>query len=434
MKKTDVLIIGAGAAGLMAASQLVKAGKKVTVLEARNHTGGRIHTLRNTLFFKNAELGAEFIHGNLPITLALLKDARIAYHTSAGEMWEYCDGSFKKSEQFAEGWDLLLKKLKQLKKDMPINDFVQQQFAEEKYAALRENVWNYVSGYDTADPRKASAFALRNEWLHEDENAQYRITNGYCSLIKYLAGISKSAGNEIILNAVVKEVLWKKGDVKVTTTDDVIYEAEKVIIALPLGVLQADKHEIGAISFHPAIPEQNTAINSMGFGAIIKVLLKFDKPFWEGKDIEGLAGQSLKNMGFLFTEEAIPTWWTQTPQHSALLTGWLGGPAANDKKDHSADEILMLVLISLSNVFKISTEELKAKLIAWHVANWTAEPYTRGSYAYDTIESPAARKVLVKPVENTLYFAGEYLYDGPAMGTVEAALTSGMKTAGKVLL
>ncbi|MEO6149610.1 MAG: NAD(P)/FAD-dependent oxidoreductase [Mucilaginibacter sp.] len=433
MKKTEVLIIGAGAAGLMAAYQLTKAGKKVTVLEARNHTGGRIHTLSNELFFKHAELGAEFVHGNLPITLALLKEARIAYKPAGGGMWEYSNGSFKQSEQFAEGWDLMLKKLKELKEDMPVNDFVRLQFPEEKYTKLRENVWNYVSGYDTADPRKASAFALCNEWQNEDEDAQHRINNGYCALIKYLAGVCKAAGNEIILNAIVKDILWKKDDVKVTTTDDTIYEANKLIIALPLGVLQADKNEQGAVGFHPAITEQQDAIGKMGFGAIIKVLLEFDKPFWESKEMEKAAGHSLKNMGFLFTEEAIPTWWTQVPQHSPLLTGWLGGPAAYDKKDLSPDEILTLSLISLSNVFKMGVDDLKVKLIAWHVANWTAEPFTRGSYAYDTIESPAARKLLIKPVEDTLYFAGEYLYDGPAMGTVEAALSSGMQTVEKVI-
>jgi monoamine oxidase len=63
------------------------------------------------------------------------------------------------------------------------------------------------------------------------------------------------------------------------------------------------------------------------------------------------------------------------------------------------------------------------------VVNWTADPFTRGSYAYDTIEAPGARKILNAPINNTIYFAGEYLYDGPAMGTVEAALTSGVEIA-----
>ena len=68
MEISDILIIGAGATGLMAAYKLSEAGKKVIVLEARNRTGGRIHTMSHESFFKHAELGAEFVHGDLPVT------------------------------------------------------------------------------------------------------------------------------------------------------------------------------------------------------------------------------------------------------------------------------------------------------------------------------------------------------------------------------
>ena len=69
---TDVLIIGAGASGLMAARELTKQQKSVMILEARNRTGGRIHTVRDDKLELPAELGAEFIHGKLPVTLNLL--------------------------------------------------------------------------------------------------------------------------------------------------------------------------------------------------------------------------------------------------------------------------------------------------------------------------------------------------------------------------
>ena len=61
--------------------------------------------------------------------------------------------------------------------------------------------------------------------------------------------------------------------------------------------------------------------------------------------------------------------------------------------------------------------------------NWTAKPFTRGSYAYDTVNAAACRKTLNTPVDNTLFFTGEYLYEDTAMGTVEAALTSGKSVA-----
>ncbi|MDF2434452.1 MAG: hypothetical protein JWP44_4083, partial [Mucilaginibacter sp.] len=97
------------------------------------------------------------------------------------------------------------------------------------------------------------------------------------------------------------------------------------------------------------------------------------------------------------------------------------------------EEILQQSLRSLSNIFKLDPDELKDKLVSFNIANWTNEPFTRGSYAYDTIATPASRKLLNEPANNTLFFAGEYLYDGPAMGTVEAALTSGIDAAKRML-
>jgi len=71
----DVIIIGGGAAGLMAAKLLSEAGKKNLLLEARDRLGGRIHCI-NSLSL-SAQGGAEFIHGNLQTTFDLLKEAGI---------------------------------------------------------------------------------------------------------------------------------------------------------------------------------------------------------------------------------------------------------------------------------------------------------------------------------------------------------------------
>ena len=69
MKNYDVIIIGAGAAGISAAHALCHKGKKVLVLEARSRVGGRIHSIDDAAFPQPVEAGAEFIHGKLPVTL-----------------------------------------------------------------------------------------------------------------------------------------------------------------------------------------------------------------------------------------------------------------------------------------------------------------------------------------------------------------------------
>jgi len=432
MQNSHILVIGTGATGLMAARTLSKAGRKVTILEARNRCGGRIHTLNEEMFFKNAELGAEFVHGDLPVTLNLLKEAGIPYHSAAAEMLHYKNGKFNREGEFKD-WDKVVSKLGELKHDISIKDFLDKEFPGEEHKELRVSVIRFVSGYDTADPARASSFALREEWKNEDEGAQHRVEGGYGVMIKYLEDECKQEGAQIYLNSIVKEIHWQPGKVKVIAQDGAIYEAGQIIIAMPLGVLQAEKSQTGAITFLPEIKEQNKAIQSMGFGSIIKVLLEFDEPFWEDEDAEELAGISLENMGFVLSDETIPTWWTQAPQHSPVLTGWLGGLPAFEKKDSSSEDILQISLQSVSNIFKRSVDELKDKLIAFDIANWTADPFTLGSYAYDTIEAPASRKLLNEPVENTIFFAGEYLYEGPAMGTVEAALTSGLEAAKRII-
>ena len=417
----------------MAARTLAKAGKKVTLLEARNRCGGRIHSISDNLSIGTIKLGAEFVHGDLPITLSLLKDAGIACQPVHFEMWHYRDGQFENGEPFMEGWGLLAEKLGKIEKDISINDFLENEFKGELYDTLKASVRGFASGYDTADPNLASTFALRNEWLNEDEDAQYRIEGGYGAIIDYLEKEFIQAGGVIHLNSAVKSVHWKDGEVNVITDEGLVYEATQIILALPLGILQAGEQDKAAIEFHPPIPGHINAINGMGFGAVIKILLEFDEPFWEDAQTEELAGKSLANMSFLLSDEQIPAWWTQAPKRSPLLTGWLGGPPATAKKDLQDGEILAQSLQSISNIFKRDMQQLKDKLVAYHIINWTNEPFTLGSYAYDKVETAAARKVLTEPVENTLFFAGEYLYDGAVMGTVEAALSSGEIVAKKML-
>jgi monoamine oxidase len=427
MHTADVLIIGAGAAGLMAAYELSKADKQVIIIEARNRTGGRIHTLGDTPFLKYAELGAEFVHGDLPLTLKILNEAGIGITPANGQMWHYKDGRLSKGYPQGEHWGLLMQKLNKLKQDISIGDFLQQEFGDDLYAGLRESVSKFVAGYDTADQFKASAFALRKEWQAEDGGAQHRIKGGYGKMTDYLEAVCRQSGAQLFLNSVVTNIYWVHGTVEAITADGISYKADKAIIALPLGVLQANEN---TLNFSPSLASYRQALNQIGYGAIVKLLLEFKLPFWEDKTIKGA---DLKKMSFVLSDEEIPTWWTQFPQQSHILTGWLGGPNAEKKKHLSNQELLEQGLESLSNIFDLPVKELEQKLLVWNIVNWTTDPYTLGSYVYDMVESSAARKILSAPVDNTLYFAGEYLYEGPAMGTVEAALTSGLAVARKVL-
>ncbi len=80
----------------------------------------------------------------------------------------------------------------------------------------------------------------------------------------------------------------------------------------------------------------------------------------------------------------------------------------------------------------MSILELKEKITGSQVINWVTDPFSRGAYSYGTVKGTDAIKFLSKPVESTIFFAGEAFYDGTLMGTVEAALDSGLKTAKKI--
>ncbi len=80
MSRSKIIIIGAGAAGLMAGRELSKVGNEVIILEAGDRCGGRIFDVYDPAFPFPVLLGAEFIHGNLPFTISLLKEAGIHFY------------------------------------------------------------------------------------------------------------------------------------------------------------------------------------------------------------------------------------------------------------------------------------------------------------------------------------------------------------------
>ena len=425
MNQPDTIIIGAGAAGLITALELAKAGKKVLALEARNRIGGRCFTFSGDGFTQPVELGAEFIHGELPLTFKLLKEAGLKYEAVSGESFQAKNGEIVPSEFFMEHWDELEQALQEVQEDQPLDQFLQQHFQEDKYADLCKSVNQFAAGYDTADPARVSLFSLRDEWLNEHlEETQYRISGGYVGLMDFLAKEIEKLDGEIKLDSIVKQVNWQQGLVDVLT-DNASFTGTKLVLTIPLGVLVLAGNETGAIVFNPDLPEQRKAATEMGFGAIIKILMEFTEPFWEEK--------GLRNMQFLFSEEKIPTWWAQNPQRNNVLTGWLGGKPQDKIQTLNDEGLLQEAIVSLAHIFNVDASFIEQKLVAAKVYNWTADPFTRGSYSYATLQTKLAREILKKPIAQTIYFAGEALFEGEQLGTVEAALVSGLEVAKEII-
>ena len=429
----DVIIIGAGAAGLMAAKKLSTAGVAVCVLEARDRIGGRIHTTNDFALAVPAEGGAEFIHGNLEVTLDLLKEAAINKQRIKGEVWHVIKGTWNQQNDFFTNAELVIQRLKTLKKDISIAAFIKKFFAEDKYINLREALTSYVEGYYSGKTERTSAKAFLDEWLSEDEQ-QYRPEGGYGKMINYLAESCEKAGTKIRLSTVVKEIKWQKGQVEIIDQLQNKFVASKAIITVSLGVWLAAENTKASILYSPALLSKPEAAKQMGFGSVIKILIEFARAFWEDEAIISEIKTNTRHVQMVLSDMPIPTWWTQLPQQSTILTGWISGPKAEKMKNETDEVIFEQALYSLRNIFKIDTNVLEKNLKSYKVFNWANDAFTLGSYSYSTLETTKARKILMEPVANTLFFAGEALYEGTEMGTVEAALTSGLSAASEVIL
>ena len=414
--KYDVIIIGAGATGLLAMRDLAKAGCHVCMLEATETAGGRISTIKGD-FENYVEAGAEFIHGKLPLTFQLLKEAGLSYETVEGKMIGVRQGQWQ-SEEHYDHWDEFMQQLRKLKTDITILQFLEENFSNPEYIHLRQAVQRFSEGFDLADISKASILSIKKEWEDIDKT-QYRIKGGYTQLIDHLVNSCRQLNAEFYFNTCVNKIDHEEGNVTVHTSDNKKFEANKLIITVSAGVLQS-----GTIQFKPALTDHAVAIQGLGFGTVIKFLLEFKTNFWEEFDDEA---------GFLLTDEEIPTWWTQLPAESNLLTGWLGGPNATKKIFEPDSSLLQTALLSLSSIFRIPPAMLQEELTNYKIINWLNHPHIKGGYSYNTLHSEKAKEILSSPLNHTIYFAGEAISKNESQGTVESALQSGHDTA-KILI
>jgi monoamine oxidase len=417
---TDFLVVGAGAAGLMAARELARAGKGVTIVEARDRCGGRIYPLPVQEFGYPAEGGAEFVHGAAPVTRSLMREARLSLLPRAGTRWSTRTGALLPDKYSPPHADRFYRALSTVKADLPIADFLEAHFADRQYDRLRQAITRTVEGYDAADPRRASTLALRDEWMARDEGQHGRIGGGYGALVDYLASECRRHGAAIHLGACVTAIDEVPGGIAARCCDGAVFEGDAAIITVPPLLLSE-------IVLPPAAREQVAATTDIGFGNVVKILLRFATKWWA--DHQGL---DLADLSFLVSDATVPTWWTQHPASHPVLTGWFAGPKADTVSSLAADDLVELGIASLAEIFDLSPDSIRKDLVASRAINWRNDPFARGAYSYATPKTRAAQSALREP-GGAIIFAGEALYAGPDMGTVEAALASGLETAQMIL-
>jgi monoamine oxidase len=419
---THFLIIGAGAAGLMTGRELARAGKRVTILEAQDRCGGRIYKLPAEEFGYPAEGGAEFVHGAAPVTRALMREAGLSLSPRGGSRWSTRTGVLSPADASLPHADRFYQALRAVKVDLPIAAFLETRFADRRYDELRRSVTRTVEGYDAADPHRFSTLALRDEWMARNDGEHGRIAQGYGALIEHLASECRKHGAAIHLGAAVAAIDASGDRIAAQCHDGARYEADAAILTVPLPLL-------AEIVLPSAARKRAAAAADIGFGNVVKFLFRFATNWWADHQ-----GRDLADLSFLLSDAAVPTWWTQYPDGYKVLTGWLAGPKADRASSLTKAELVDLGLASLAEIFVRPADRIRRDLVASRAINWGNDPFARGAYSYATPKTRAAQSVLRKSDGGAIFFSGEALYDGPDMGTVEAALASGQETAQTILI
>jgi monoamine oxidase len=439
---SDVLIIGAGAAGLAAARELTAAGMRVTVLEARDRIGGRIHTIHHPDGSPPVELGAEFVHGRPPETLALVERAGLQLSEIPPTHWSLRKGVLRKSGEFWSDLEGVMDAMRSIEQDLSFSDFLNTYERKQHLGESRRSAEMYVEGFHAADPKRASVPGLNlvNRAADSiDGDRQYRLPNGYDQIARYLYGEAVAAGAEFIVNTVVAELRWGPGQVELTTQavdHPGTFNARCAIVTLPLGVLQAHDGEPGAVRFLPELNAKRDAAARLAMGHAHRITLRFRERFWEKLrlPVEGGSEDDLAQLAFMHApDQAMPTWWSRLPVRDTLLTGWMGGPRVGAIDTRDDVFVLEQALDSLAQIFHLRAAQLGDLLVDHHWHNWSADPFTRGAYSYVPVGGLDAEAALAEPIDNTLFFAGEATNAQGHSGTVHGALATGFRAAREIL-
>ncbi len=402
----DIIIIGAGAAGLAAGRALHDAGRAPLIVEARERIGGRVHTDRT---HGPVELGAEFIHGDRAATWALVRAAGLR-----AELWD--------------GPRLLGRAGRLLPEDDPIatrarelhDAVIAHDGPDESAASVLARLappddpalpfaLQWLANVEAADTSRLSAAALAREHeLSSNGLGNFHLMDGYDRVLAHLA-----AGLDIRLGCPVERVRWAPGAVTLELAGGEQLTAKRVLITVPLGALQA-----GRPAFAPPLPPaKRAAIATIPMGHVTKLVLWFSRELWPA-------------CSAISTDGRVATWWPVESAATPTLMGYTGGLKALALAALGEAGAIEVAVAELSELLEV---DVRPALLGGRLADWSRDEWTLGAYSYSSVGIGDARARLAAPVEDTLYFAGEATVTWGHIATVHGALESGARAAEALL-
>ena len=393
--ETEVAVIGAGLSGLVAARELVRSGKEVLILEARNRVGGRTYT--QYAEGVPLEMGGQWIGPAQERVLGLVREFGIETFPAdaPGRTVLYECGARTEYEEETEAppfrnpatheeIERVFHRLSGLAKSVP---------AEEPWRAERAAEWDgqtleswkkendlgpgaefyfdlAVESLYACEPRDLSLLGVLSdisahgsfESLPDLEASaeEYRFVGGAQEISERLA---KELGDRVSLDLPVSRLSQDSNTVSVKSGETTV-EAEAVIVTVSPALR-------GRIRYEPDLPAAHDGLTQrMPMGAVIKCHAVYDTPFWREN---GLNGRAKSDVGpcKLTTDNSPPD------GEAGVLTGFILGRDAREWGRRPADGRRQTVLECFARYFG---EEASTPL-SYEELDWSEEPYSRGGYA-----------------------------------------------------
>ncbi len=403
-----VIVVGAGVAGLAAAEALIRRGAEVTVLEARNRTGGRAVTDTTSFEGKPFDLGASLL--TIPAQNALsprLEAAGSKIEQLPGDIISIMDGKRFNATQ-TKSFDDFLADIRST-----IDKTAERGLRLERLRAqdLKEHLALSLIGPNTFGIEMNELDALDAATTLKGTGGEY-VQGG---LGKAIAQMFK--GIEVKLNMPVTEIDYDGIQARVTTRDGETHVADAVIVTVSTGILAS-----GKIKFTPALPaEHQKAIDSLPMGLVNKIALEFSA------DIFGPGIKPMTQLRAVTSNgDVIDAMLKQGDNKLIVFT--VGGKQARQLEGQSESNALNYALSGLVDLFG---NKIEAAFLRGKASRWGVEPWTMGSHTVARIGQNSARETLAQPI-GSLTFAGEAL-GGPWARTLAGAYLSGREAATKVM-